>query len=47
MPLAYLVSAIWADNDGSMLFWAWLLSIFAIVMVLQRRELRESRGRRD
>jgi cytochrome c-type biogenesis protein CcmF len=34
----YLVSALWAGNDGSLLFWAWLLSIFAIVMALRWRE---------
>ena len=36
--LAYLVSALWAGNDGSMLFWVWLISIFATVVVLQRRD---------
>ncbi len=38
MPLAYLVSALWAGNSGSLLFWAWLLAIFAMVMVLRRRD---------
>lgn len=36
MPLVYLISALWAGNDGSLLFWAWLLSIFAAVVVLTR-----------
>ena len=36
--LAYLISALWAGNDGSLLFWAWLLSIFAVIVVLQRRD---------
>jgi len=33
----YLVSAFWAGNDGSLLFWAWLLSLFVTILVLQRR----------
>ena len=38
MSLPYLISALWAGNDGSLLFWAWLLSLFAAVVVLQRRD---------
>lgn len=37
MSLGYLLSALWAGNDGSLLFWGWLLSIFAAVLVLQKR----------
>ncbi|MFC2035234.1 heme lyase CcmF/NrfE family subunit [Chloroflexota bacterium] len=37
LSLPYLLSAFWAGNDGSLLFWGWLLSIFAAVVVLQRR----------
>ncbi len=33
----YLISALWAGNDGSLLFWAWLLSLFAAMVVFQRR----------
>lgn len=36
--LAYLISALWAGNSGSLLFWAWLLSIFAIVVAFQKRD---------
>ncbi|MBI2848435.1 MAG: heme lyase CcmF/NrfE family subunit, partial [Chloroflexi bacterium] len=39
LPLSYTLSAFWAGNDGSLLFWAWLLSIFAAIMVLQRRRV--------
>ncbi len=39
LPLTYLLSALWAGNDGSLLFWAWLLSIFAAVVVLQKRDI--------
>jgi cytochrome c-type biogenesis protein CcmF len=36
--LAYLLSALWAGNDGSLLFWAWLLSLLAAVVILQKRD---------
>ena len=36
LSLPYLISAFWAGNDGSLLFWAWLLSIFATVVVVRR-----------
>jgi cytochrome c-type biogenesis protein CcmF len=36
---AYLISALWAGNDGSLLFWAWLLSLFATVVLLQKRDI--------
>jgi cytochrome c-type biogenesis protein CcmF len=37
-PLAYVISALWAGNDGSILFWVWFVAIFAMVMVLRRRD---------
>jgi cytochrome c-type biogenesis protein CcmF len=39
LSLPYLISALWAGNDGSLLFWAWLLSLFAIVVVLKKRDV--------
>lgn len=39
LSLPYLLSALWAGNSGSLLFWAWLLSIFAVVVVLQKRDI--------
>ncbi|MFC1954640.1 cytochrome c biogenesis protein CcsA [Chloroflexota bacterium] len=36
-PLAYLISGLWAGNNGSLLLWAWLLSIFAAIVVQQKR----------
>ena len=27
LSIPYLISALWAGNDGSLLFWAWLLTI--------------------
>ncbi len=34
MSLPYLISALWAGNSGSLLFWAWLLSLLATILVL-------------
>jgi len=39
LSLPYLISALWAGNDGSLLFWGWLLSLFAAVVVLQKRDI--------
>ncbi len=39
LSLTYLLSALWAGNDGSLLFWAWLLSLCAAVAVLQKRNI--------
>ena len=39
LSLPYLLSALWAGNDGSLLFWAWLLSLCAAVVVLQKRDI--------
>lgn len=37
LPFPYLVSALWAGNPGSLLFWEWLLSLFALAVTLQKR----------
>ncbi|HEM62080.1 MAG TPA: heme lyase CcmF/NrfE family subunit [Chloroflexi bacterium] len=37
LPLAYTLSALWAGQEGSLLFWAWLLSIYASVAALLGR----------
>jgi cytochrome c-type biogenesis protein CcmF len=37
-PLQYLISALWAGNDGSLLFWGWMLSIFAVLVTFQKRD---------
>jgi cytochrome c-type biogenesis protein CcmF len=37
MPLVYIISSLWAGSDGSLLFWAWLISIFATIVVLSKR----------
>jgi len=37
IPLPYLLSALWAGNDGSLLCWGWLLSLFAVLAVFRKR----------
>ncbi len=37
LPLFYTISAFWAGQDGSLLLWAWLLSLFSYIVVLQNR----------
>ena len=39
MSLPYLISAMWAGDEGSILLWAWLLSIFGTIIVLQKRNV--------
>jgi len=39
LPLTYLLSSLWAGNEGSVLFWAWVLSILAAIMVVQKRDV--------
>jgi cytochrome c-type biogenesis protein CcmF len=35
-PLFYRVTALWGGQDGSLLFWSWLMSIFAAVVLLKK-----------
>ncbi|MDP2920613.1 MAG: heme lyase CcmF/NrfE family subunit [Dehalococcoidia bacterium] len=39
LSLFYTLSAVWAGGSGSLLFWAWVLSIFAVVLVVQKRDI--------
>lgn len=39
LSLLYTITAVWAGNDGSMLFWVWVLSLCATIMVLQKRDV--------
>jgi cytochrome c-type biogenesis protein CcmF len=36
--LFYTLSAFWAGNAGSLLFWTWVLSIFGAIVVFQNRK---------
>src|ERR1039458_737533 len=35
LPLAYKFAALWSGQEGSLLFWAWLLSSYALVLRLR------------
>ena len=37
LPLTYTIAAFWAGQEGSLLFWAWLLSIFSVIVLLHNR----------
>ena len=37
LPLFYKFSAFWAGNDGSMLLWAWVLSIYTAIVALSKK----------
>ncbi|NOX97096.1 MAG: heme lyase CcmF/NrfE family subunit [Nitrospirae bacterium] len=42
LPLLYTISAFYAGNNGSLLLWAWFLSLFSSLVVIQnRRQNRE------
>src|SRR5437588_11273330 len=42
MPAIYKFTAWWGGQEGSLLFWSWLLSTYSAVVVFQnRRKLRE------
>ncbi len=36
-PLLYNVSALWGGQEGSLLFWAWLLAVFTAVVLVQNQ----------
>jgi cytochrome c-type biogenesis protein CcmF len=38
LPLFYTVAAFYAGQSGSLLFWAWLLSLFGFIVIWQNRE---------
>lgn len=38
LPLVYTLTAFYAGQEGSLLFWAWLLSLFSTIVIWQNRE---------
>ena len=38
LPMIYTLTAFYAGQEGSLLFWAWLLSIFAAIVIFQNRK---------
>lgn len=37
LPMTYTISAFYAGQKGSLLFWGWLLSIFTLIVIFQNR----------
>jgi cytochrome c-type biogenesis protein CcmF len=37
MPLFYKITAWWGGQEGSLLFWVWILSVFSVIVVAQNR----------
>jgi len=37
LPTAYKITALWGGQQGSLLFWTWLLSIFTAIVAFQNR----------
>jgi cytochrome c-type biogenesis protein CcmF len=37
LPTAYVISAFWAGQQGSLLLWLWVLTLMALVLILPRR----------
>jgi cytochrome c-type biogenesis protein CcmF len=35
LPIVYKLAALWAGQEGSLLFWTWLLSLFALIALIQ------------
>ena len=46
LPTYFKISAIWGGQEGSLLFWGWLLTIYSALVVIQnRRKHRATTGR--
>jgi cytochrome c-type biogenesis protein CcmF len=40
LPLAYKIAGLWGGQQGSLLFWTWIISIFAAIVTFQNRNRR-------
>ena len=38
LPLFYKFAALWSGQEGSLLFWSWLLSCYAMLVVVLHRK---------
>jgi len=41
LPMFYTISAFWAGQEGSILFWLWLLTLFGLILVWRSRKENE------
>src|SRR5688572_17309136 len=37
LPIYFKISSIWGGQEGSLLFWGWLLAVYAALVVIQNR----------
>jgi cytochrome c-type biogenesis protein CcmF len=37
LPAFYKITALWAGQEGSLLFWFWLLTLFSAILILRRK----------
>ncbi|PNU20479.1 cytochrome C biogenesis protein [Geothermobacter hydrogeniphilus] len=44
LPLFYKLTAFWAGQKGSLLFWAWVLSLFTALVIFNNRKERDDRS---
>jgi len=44
LPLFYKLTAFWAGQKGSLLFWAWVLSLFTALVIFNNRRERDDRS---
>jgi len=42
LPMIYTLTAFYAGQEGSLLFWAWLLSLYSTIVILQNRKKNQS-----
>jgi len=38
LPFFYKLTALWAGQEGSLLFWFWLLTLFSAILILRKKE---------
>jgi len=38
MPLIYKISALWGGQEGSLLFWTWLLLLYSVILIIRYRK---------
>ncbi|NOY57682.1 MAG: heme lyase CcmF/NrfE family subunit [Calditrichaeota bacterium] len=41
LPMFYTISALWAGQAGSLLFWAWLLTLFTVIIIIQNKKVNQ------
>jgi len=44
LPLFYKITAFWAGQKGSLLFWAWVLSVFIMMVIYNNRKEADDRS---